>query len=74
MDDQNIIGEVPLGSQKVIRVQTGTYKGKRRLDLRQYYQNDSGEFAPTQRGIFIPLDEAEKFKEIVGQAVDALST
>lgn len=33
--------------------------GKKYLDIRQFYRAESGEFLPTQKGIWIPLEDSE---------------
>ena len=45
-------------SKDVIRVQVKDFKGKKYLDLRNFYEKD-GEKKPTKRGISIPLDIAQ---------------
>ena len=37
----------------IIRVEKRSYKEKKFIDLREYYQDDDDEFQPTKKGIMI---------------------
>jgi hypothetical protein len=40
-----------------IRATIGTFKGKIYASLREYYQDDVGEWRPTKKGITVTLDK-----------------
>lgn len=51
----------PLGRDIAV-ASISTYRDKPNLDIRRYYKDDDKErWAPTGKGIRIPLDEAPKF-------------
>jgi hypothetical protein len=37
------------------------YKGKKGLDVRRYYEDENGAYAPTGKGVRIPIEQAEGF-------------
>ncbi len=43
-------------SSEEVRVCLTTYKGRRYLDIRAYYQGDDGQRHPTRKGITLSLD------------------
>ena len=57
---------IPKGKTRCIVVRLATFKGNTRLDIREHYQGDNGEWAPTKSGITLPADER------VGLLIDAI--
>jgi len=51
--------DIQKSATQITRFQIAEYKGKKRLDIRGFYLDRSGEYAPTPKGATIPLDEAE---------------
>ena len=56
---------IPKGKTRCIIVRLSTFKGVTRLDIREHYRDDNGEWLPTKQGIGFPCDER------VGLLVDA---
>lgn len=48
---------IPKGKTRCIMVRLATFKGAFRLDIREHYQGDNGEWLPTKSGVTIPADE-----------------
>ena len=48
-----------------------TYRGQRRVDLREYYQQN-GEWKPGRKGISLSAAEWEKLKALVAQVDEEL--
>lgn len=57
---------IPKGKTRCIIVRLSTFKGVTRLDIREHYRDDNGEWLPTKQGIGFPCDER------VGLLVDAI--
>lgn len=57
-DSEELIAEVPKGRDQ-IHVKAVTKKGKAYVDVRVFYLNDIDEWAPTSKGVTIPVDKAE---------------
>lgn len=57
---------IPKGKTRCIVVRLATFKGVTRLDIREHYKGDNGEWAPTKSGITLPADER------VGLLIDAI--
>jgi len=57
---------IPKGKTRCIMVRLATFKGATRLDIREHYQGDNGEWLPTKSGVTMPADER------VGLLVDAI--
>ena len=56
--------DVVVSEKQVIRVQESEYKGRTFVDVRKMYLTKEGEFAPTTKGIAIPID---KFQEVASR-------
>lgn len=57
---------IPKGKTRCIIVKLATFKGVTRLDIREYYPDNDGNWAPTKQGIGLPCDER------VGLLIDAI--
>jgi hypothetical protein len=65
-----IVHEFECG-RRIIRASISHFRGKMRLDLREWYEPDPGEpLVPTRRGISVPSDYLGELQE----AVEALAT
>jgi len=53
-----------------IRARITEMDGKRRLDLRTFYQDDDGEWKPTRRGVSVPEDLLEDLRGAVNKLCD----
>ena len=54
--------EIRKNSITIIRIAMREYRGKSFVDIRQFYENDSGEYKPTQKGITL---SPEKLSELI---------
>ncbi len=63
-----IIGEIQKNTAEKIRVQWETYKGVRFLDVRAYYEDGSGEWKPTKKGIAIAPDKIDALVDLLKKA------
>lgn len=62
---------VKLSDSQEIRISLNTYKGVEYIDVRRFYhQTQTGEMAPTKKGVAIPVDVALK----VARAIRKVTT
>ena len=47
------------------RVTLSKFKGKARVDIREFYAGDKGELMPGKKGISLSLEEFQKFKQLM---------
>jgi len=53
------IGEIMKGKDKII-ITAKEFKGKQYIDIRTYFENDSGEWIPTKKGISLTPDNLDE--------------
>lgn len=63
-----LIGEIQKNSMEKIRVSTETFKGHSFIDIRVYYEDDTGEWKPTKKGIAIAPDKVDSLIELLKKA------
>ncbi len=61
--------DIQKSKTQITRVQIAEYKGKKRLDIRGFYLNADGEYAPTQKGATIPIDDIPEFLAKIGEMI-----
>ena len=52
------------------RVSLSKFRGKARVDIREFYQVASGDLMPGKKGLSLSLEDYEKFKSMI-PAIDA---
>lgn len=60
--------EVRKNQTTVVRVVRGEYKGKPNFTVREFYQDDNGDYQFGKNGITLPLDKLEEFKNMIAAA------
>jgi len=58
-------------------ISVSDFKGKKRVDIREYYLNDDGERKPGKKGISLSIDEWKKLRDQmkdIDKAVGLLDT
>ncbi|XP_053208524.1 activated RNA polymerase II transcriptional coactivator p15-like [Panonychus citri] len=53
-------------------VSVGSFKGRLRVDIREFWINDKGEKCPGKKGLSLNLDEWKKFKDCIDDVDAAL--
>ena len=61
----------PLSAKRFVSI--NTFRGKLMVDIREFYQDDSGELKPGKKGISLSEDQWEALKKIVPE-IDAKLT
>jgi len=65
---------IPKGKTRCIIVRLSSFKGVTRLDIREYYLGDTGDWLPTRQGIGFPCDERVALLiDAIRQAQDLLA-
>ena len=62
-----MIGEIQKNATERIRVSVSEYKGYTYLDLRIFFENDSGEWMPTKKGVTISKDNIESLISLLSE-------
>jgi hypothetical protein len=62
-----LIGEISKNSTERIRVSISEYRGYTFLDVRVYYEDDSGEWRPTKKGITVSKDNIESLIKLLNE-------
>ena len=57
-----IIAQFEKNATEVVRVSLTEYKGRKLIDMRVYYSDDSGEYRPTKKGVSLSVDVYPDFK------------
>ena len=50
-----------------VRVAISEFQERKYIDIRTYYQNQEGEWKPTQKGVTLPPDKLEELKEALNK-------
>jgi len=50
-----------------IRVGINEYKDRKYVDIRIYYEDDTGDWRPTKKGITLPPDRVSELAEALGK-------
>lgn len=68
---EKVAYEFDKGNQEIVRASVSEFAGKRRADLRIYFQTQDGAWHPTKRGLSITTDMVGELKKAVGKLVEA---
>ena len=63
-----LLGEIQKNSTEKIRVSTESYKDHEFIDVRVYYEDDTGEWKPTKKGVTIAPDKVDELVELLRKA------
>ena len=50
-----------------IRIGFNEYEGREYIDIRQYFQNEEGEWRPTKKGVTLPTDRLQELKDEIAR-------
>jgi Transcriptional Coactivator p15 (PC4) len=60
--ESRLIAEWPKANDDVVRMTLGFYKGRLRLDIREYYRHGK-DYRPSKRGINLPAERLSDLKK-----------
>lgn len=63
-----LLGEIRKNTTEKIRVSKQLYKGYEFIDVRVYYEDDTGEWRPTKKGIAIAPDKINELISLLKKA------
>ena len=63
-----VIGEFQKNTAELVKASWETYKGSSFVDIRAYYEDSTGEWRPTKKGIAIPKDKIESLVSLLQDA------
>lgn len=72
MADDKVVSSFKRNPTEEVRATLKEFRGKRYLDLRIYYQDDSGEWKPTRKGVSLSTEFMKELKEAVVKLESAL--
>lgn len=67
MPEPKIIGELQKSETTKIKVSQSEYNGVPRVDIREYYMSDDGEWRPTKRGVSVKEEMFDDLKKIINK-------
>jgi hypothetical protein len=62
---EKVAYEFEKGNNELVRATISDFAGKRRADLRVYFQTEDGAWHPTKRGLSLTADMVGQLKEAV---------
>ncbi len=66
-DSEELVGKLEKNSREEVQIKKVEKKGKKYIDIRVFwYDSNSGEFRPSQKGVTIPYESYKEFAEIIG--------
>jgi len=60
-----LIGEIQKNTTEKIRVSLSEYKGHKFIDVRVYFEDDTGEWRPTKKGVAISKDNIDPLIDLL---------
>jgi hypothetical protein len=66
------IGEIQKNQKEKIIISTNEYKGHKYVDLRVHYEDESGEYKPSKKGIAVNPKILPEVVEMMVQAAESL--
>jgi hypothetical protein len=68
---EKVVYEFDKGNQEVVRASVSDFTGKKRADLRIYFQTGDGAWHPTKRGVSLTVDMVEELQKAVAKLAEA---
>lgn len=71
--DGTLVGQITKRDEAVV-VGLREFQGAEYIDIRTYYEADSGAWRPTKKGVTVPLRAYTEFAEILAQLDGAIGS
>jgi hypothetical protein len=65
--------DIEKNKNEIIRISIDEYKGEKLLNIRVFYKNKEGQWAPTKKGIAIRLEQFPSLKRVLDEIEDILN-
>lgn len=72
MADDQVIDRFRRNATEEVRATLRTYRGRKYMDLRIYYQDDAGEYKPTKKGINLSVEMLGELTRMVENLAKAV--
>jgi hypothetical protein len=66
------LAEMERNSTEKIRATLGEFRGKDRIDIRIYFEDDDGRWLPTKKGINLAVEDWPRFKAFLREVDQGL--
>src|SRR5262245_26303064 len=63
------VASFPTGAKTELRVTVDVFEGRKRLNARTWYARRDGSWAPTVRGVVVPIEHLAAFAASIAKAV-----
>lgn len=61
----SIIADLKKNSREIIRIDVSEFKGKELINIRVWFEDISGGYKPTQKGVALDISQYEEFKNSI---------
>lgn len=67
-DNEELVGKIIKNSREEIHIKKVEKKGKKYVDIRVFwFDSNSDEFRPSQKGVTVAVENFEEFKSIINE-------
>lgn len=70
--DEVLVRTIDKGLGNRIHIRISRFKDRDYLDIRNYYEDDAGEWKPTRKGIAVPVEFYDELMETLTAAKDEI--
>jgi len=71
--EEVLVRAIDKGLGNRIHIRISRFKDRDYLDIRNYYEDDAGEWKPTRKGIAVPVEFYDELMESLAAAKDEIS-
>jgi Transcriptional Coactivator p15 (PC4). len=65
-DNEELVGKIEKNNREEIHIKKVEKKGKKYVDIRVFwFEGESGEFRPSQKGVTVALESFAQFRELI---------
>ena len=72
--DEVLVRAIDKGLGNRIHIRISRFKDRDYLDIRNYYEDDAGEWKPTRKGIAVPVEFYDELMESLAAAKDMIAS
>lgn len=66
------IADIPRNKTEIIRIEITEYREKKLLNIRTWYENEEGNYAPTKKGVAIPIENFDQLYQAIAKAKETI--
>ncbi len=72
--DEVLVRAIEKGLENRIHIRISRFKERDYLDIRNFYQDEAGEWKPTRKGIAVPVEFYDELMDALGAAKDVIAS